>query len=89
MSSNPFLNDALEAKDDFIKANENKISEISFQRSDITKIFPEEIDRQKLNELINKVNAETEANKQYKVIEDNVKEYSGVVVKLLKGMVLK
>ena len=83
--NNPFLDDASEVKEEIMRKDVEKIKDMTLKKIDINQLFPEE-DRGKLLELIAKVNQGTDANAQIKILENSVRNYSGILVKLIKAI---
>jgi hypothetical protein len=84
--SNPFLDDAREVKEEIMQQDAEKISDITLKNIDINLLFPKEEDRGRLLELIAKVNQGTDANNQEKFLVENVRNYAGLLIKLVKAL---
>ena len=51
--------------------------------ANVAELLPKAADREKLNDLIEKVNAATTQNEKIAALTDNIKEFGGVVLQLV------
>ena len=86
MKKNPFLDDAMSAKDDFMKNHALEIEKITLQGIDLQKLLPRQEDQAQLHKLIEGINSQSKREAQQKFIEDSFGKYAGNVLDIAKKL---
>lgn len=86
MKKNPFLDDAMSTKDDFMKSHAPEIEKITLQGIDLQKLLPKQEDQAQLHKLIEGINSQSTSEAKKKIIEDNLGKYAGHVLDIARKL---
>lgn len=89
MQKNPFLDDAMNAKDELLQRHTSEIKKLTLQDVDLSKLLPKSEDQKSLQKLIGSLNQQTTDNARLQYLEENVKNYSGIVINVARTLLLK
>jgi hypothetical protein len=86
MKKNPFLDDAMSAKDDFMKNHALEIEKITGQGIDLQELLPKQEDQAQLHTLIEDIDRQSTRETKQKFIEDSFGKYAGNVLDIAKKL---